>query len=384
MKRATLMIDSGAFSAWRRGAVIDIDQYADFLHQNIELIDYYVNLDVIPGEFGRVPSQAEVDASANASWENFLHLRGRGLESIPVFHQGEDFKWLETMLVAGCKYVGISPANDRTTKEKKLWLDRVFAVIPKGPGGYPLVKTHAFGMTSTYLIFRYPWFSVDSSSWAITAGMGNILLPGRSLSKPPLAVKITRAESKSQHSDKDYWSLTDAQKVAIDQHLAACGIRREHAEDRFHFRAAINAMFFVSVQQEVNRRRGEHGKHPVASPGRLITEDNLASHPEATSTSEFRFFFAIWLSQYHMYSVARAAGQNCLISFVHFQDGKNAEYLEKMANRGAEFEQYLNDLFTEETYNEHNFKGNTSPKPRPLTSSRRRSILHPLPDPHSV
>ena len=92
MRRATLMIDSGAFSAWRRGAKIDLDHYADFIREHIELIDYYVNLDVIPGEFGRIPDQSEVDASASASWDNFLYLRDRGLESIPVFHQGEDFK----------------------------------------------------------------------------------------------------------------------------------------------------------------------------------------------------------------------------------------------------------------------------------------------------
>lgn len=176
MPGMTLWLDSGAFSAWNSGTEIDLDHYIAFIKANIEHLDYYVNLDVIPGSFGVVPTAAEVEASAEASWQNMLLMEAEGLKPIPVFHMGEQFKWLRRMVEHGCEYIGISPANDRTTAAKRVWLDRVFHEITDA-AGHPVVRTHAFGVTAIDLLIRYPWYSADSTTWIMIAARGRILMP---------------------------------------------------------------------------------------------------------------------------------------------------------------------------------------------------------------
>jgi hypothetical protein len=72
--------------------------------------------------------------------------------------------------------VGISPANDRSTSGKRVWLDEVFYHITDADG-WPVVKTHGFGMTSVELMWRYPWFSCDSTSWSLMGGYGKVMIP---------------------------------------------------------------------------------------------------------------------------------------------------------------------------------------------------------------
>jgi hypothetical protein len=43
--------------------------------------------------------------------------------------------------------------------------------------GMPKIKVHGFGLTSLPLMLRYPWYSVDSTSWVITGRLGSIYVP---------------------------------------------------------------------------------------------------------------------------------------------------------------------------------------------------------------
>ena len=72
-----LIIDSGAFSVWSNGGVIDIDKYAEFCSSLKEILPktinlYIVNLDVLPGKFGERPTKEQREESAKKGWENML------------------------------------------------------------------------------------------------------------------------------------------------------------------------------------------------------------------------------------------------------------------------------------------------------------------------
>lgn len=158
------MLDSGAFSAWTKKINIDLDEYIDFCLQHLDYIDYVINLDVIPGEFGQkaLPVE-EIERSASEGWANYEYMTKQGIPKeklIHIFHQGEDFKWLEK-IVDAMPYIGLSPANDRSTSEKMQWLDDCMKYVCDDKG-YPKVKWHGFAVTSLRLMFRYPWYSVDS------------------------------------------------------------------------------------------------------------------------------------------------------------------------------------------------------------------------------
>ena len=170
----TFTLDSGAFSVWSNGGTIDIDKYIAFAKELREKLPpqvklNVVNLDVLPGEFGRTPAQLEREQSAEAGWNNMLKLEAAGLKVIHVYHQHEDLKWLDKMR-EHLPYIGISPANDCSMKEKLQFMDSCYARITD------TVKTHGFAVTSADQLYRYPLFSADSSTWTSAARFGTIPL----------------------------------------------------------------------------------------------------------------------------------------------------------------------------------------------------------------
>ncbi len=167
-----IILDSGAFSVWSNGGTVSLENYGEFarrflniLPEDIEL--NIVNLDVLPGKWGHIPSKEDIAASAEKGWENMLYLESKGLKVIHIFHQHEDFAVLDR-LRNHSDYIGISPANDVSQAEKDRWLREVFSTI-KGT-----IKTHGFAVTSAKQVFGYPFYSVDSSSWIAPARFGRV------------------------------------------------------------------------------------------------------------------------------------------------------------------------------------------------------------------
>ena len=202
-----LMLDSGAFSAWKSRIEIDWDEYLheyiSYCIENQTYLDTIVNLDVIPGEFGRKPTVTEVEASAEQGYSNLKRMEEHGLSPIPVFHQGERWCWLERLIDEDYTYIGISPANDRSTRAKRDWLDDVFEILPSS------IRTHAFGMTQVDLLYRFPFYSCDSMTWFIAASNGGVMVPILAtwprllLERQPKIVKVTyKSRHHSDHYDK--------------------------------------------------------------------------------------------------------------------------------------------------------------------------------------
>ena len=190
MKRndVKLLCDSGAFTSWNlamrkkqegdpnwKNFLVDIYKYIAFVKEHEDIIWRAVNLDVIPGEQGREPGFEEIEIAAQQGFDNLKIMQAHGINAIHVYHQGEDLKWLDKMIVEGaCDYIGVSPCNDYSTERKQAWLDQVFRYLGEK---YPHIKTHGFGVTAGVLVKRYPWYSTDSSSYSMTAAMGAILTP---------------------------------------------------------------------------------------------------------------------------------------------------------------------------------------------------------------
>lgn len=250
-----LILDSGAFSAWTKKVEIKIDDYIAFIKSTIDVVDHYVNLDVIPAEFGRKPTEEEVEASAQASWDNMVYMESEGLHPIPVYHMGEGLEWLDKLINHGCDYIGISPANDRTTKQKIEWLDMVFNHICD-KDGIPCIKTHGFGVTSLPILYRYPWYSCDSMSWLRHAAYGSILVPKYDhhakvmrydLSPHIVAFsdKSSSRKEKGKHFET-YGKLT--QKFILD-YITERGYTAEDLKTDHYKRAEMCAIFFMEVSE---------------------------------------------------------------------------------------------------------------------------------------
>lgn len=161
-KKVNLFLDSGAFSAFTKGVSITIDEYCQFIKQHSDCISLYANLDVI--------------GDPVASYRNQMYMERQGLSPIPCFHYGEDEVWLRRYLEK-YEYIALGGMVPISTPDLVDWLDQIFPTFLCDPSGMPRVKVHGFGLTSLRLMLRYPWYSVDSTSWVMTGRMGSVLVP---------------------------------------------------------------------------------------------------------------------------------------------------------------------------------------------------------------
>lgn len=169
-----LIIDSGAYSAWTQHKRIRVRDYANFCLKMQEILGgnlkylIFVNLDVIPTS----RHSTDTEASAEESYYNYLYLKkDRGLDPLLyVFHEGEDFKWLEKIKTKET-YIGLSPDSTGALhrsqgQEIRNWLKKCFSVLGRG------YKTHSFGYLSPRLLTEFPFYSADSALCLLHSAYG--------------------------------------------------------------------------------------------------------------------------------------------------------------------------------------------------------------------
>ena len=168
--KVELFLDSGAFSAWTQKIEINIEDYINFIQEHENVIDVYANLDVI-GVGGKQPNEL----TAKKTLENQKIMEEKGLSPLPCFHFGEPFKYL-VYYVQNYDYVALGVAGN-IGKKLVPWLNNCFSKYICNERGLPKIKVHGFAVTSLSLMLRYPWYSVDSTSWVVTGRMGSIFIP---------------------------------------------------------------------------------------------------------------------------------------------------------------------------------------------------------------
>lgn len=140
------IMDSGAFSAYKSGYAIDLDEYIRFCKERVEndkALKEVTALDVIGDDRG--------------SLDNANAMRDAGLDVIPVFHIGDDWGILEEYC-SGYNKVGLSCRFGEPVKESYRFLNRCFA--KRWPH-----KFHSFGWVDEKMLMRFPFHSSDTASW---------------------------------------------------------------------------------------------------------------------------------------------------------------------------------------------------------------------------
>jgi len=136
--------DSGAFSAKTLGAEVQLDKYAAWLKKWRHWWGAMANLDVIGDPDGTARNQSELEVM--------------GLPVLPVFHAGSDFAVLDR-LADRYDYIALGGMVGKQVKVLDRWIAKCHRTVGDR------VRFHGFGMTSWPLMLKFPWRSVDSSSW---------------------------------------------------------------------------------------------------------------------------------------------------------------------------------------------------------------------------
>lgn len=255
-----LLLDSGAFSAWKRGIEINLSEYISYIKKHEHLLESYVNLDVIPGKPGQPTSRAEVERAAQASHDNLRKMKKAGLQPMPVFHFGEDFKWLTLLLNEKEPYIGIGGLVAIPQPEQIEWLDEVFSLLTNKKG-WPIVKTHGFGVASFDLLKRYPWTTCDATSWALTAAYGSIYCPlfrdGKpDYAQPPAKFTVSTADRKGGETPSDHYTrFGPLIRKQVETYLRdEVGVEIEDAAKDYEVRARAIVHFMLRFQDAIGEQ----------------------------------------------------------------------------------------------------------------------------------
>lgn len=192
---AKIMLDSGAFTLYQKykknNEVLPeevlqqyVDDYIDFLNEWGEDLFCFVAVD-------SVPDPTNVDQSfAQKTWDNYLYMYSKLKESvrdklIPVFHYGEDFKWLRNMLEyrhedgSPVDYIGLAISLEGTRKVRITWGQECMKIIERSSN--PNVKTHAFGVGVKSVLDNINVTSTDATSWVKRAAYGMISIDDKTI-----------------------------------------------------------------------------------------------------------------------------------------------------------------------------------------------------------
>jgi hypothetical protein len=179
-RRARVLIDSGAFTAFTQGKLIRPEEYAEWAHgfrgrwsEKLAFLRFF-NLDVIGDQ--------------DASWKNQAVIERAGIPVIPIVTYGADLKHVERALEYDYFALGglVPYAKDR--ERLGAWLDRCFAVVTQAyrrRGVMP--KVHLLGIAQKWAIERYPCYSSDVSSWISGLRFGKTSALGSQRSLPKYA-----------------------------------------------------------------------------------------------------------------------------------------------------------------------------------------------------
>lgn len=219
-----VFLDSGAFSAFSKGISVNINEYCDYIHRNADIIEF--------------PSVLDAIGDPDGTWRNQEEMERQGTNPLPCFHFGEPDAVLEYYL-SKYEYITIGGMVPISTPQLRIWLDRIWAQYLTHPDGTPKVKVHGFGLTSLPLMFRYPWYSVDSSTWVQWAANGMILIPGKA-GQVDVSNKSSRRKQRGQHMD----SVAPIETEAIETEIRSMGGDPDRLRDLYYSRWAWNAWAF--------------------------------------------------------------------------------------------------------------------------------------------
>lgn len=247
MAGVKIFLDSGAFSANSKGVTIDVYEYIEFIKKWEKYIDVYVNLDVI--------------GDGQKSWDNLRIMEDAGLTPMPVFHGLDNIKWLKRMLDEKYAYIGVggiagSDSGKVVGSKKMSIISRLWNDYLTDSDGLPLVKVHGFGITDVMLLVKFPWWSVDSTSWMNASRHGTILVPQlkggkQNYTVKPLGITISADSPRRNKFGEHFDTMSLREREYIIGYLKDMNVTVEDCRTDYIARDKVCIMFYQRVVENL-------------------------------------------------------------------------------------------------------------------------------------
>lgn len=263
-----VMVDSGAYSAWTKKESLDLDGYIAYIHAMLKKDPdiLYVNLDVI--------------GDGKGSYDNWREMVRQGLNPIPVYHVVTEVIWLEKYLKK-VDYIGLGAIVKMSSDARTISLDRIFEDYLIDEERMPKFKVHGMGITSFPLMKRYPWYSIDSTSW-LQAGMyGKVLLPRRrngewAYTTNPRVLSFSNQSPSVKEKGKHFDNVSPHERHLLKMYLEETGYKEGVSKmvdgeevvvgagvyNRWEPRTFLNALYFARFVSQLPWPRPFNAERP--------------------------------------------------------------------------------------------------------------------------
>ena len=228
----SLFLDSGAYSAFTQNIDIHIDEYIEYIKTNREFISIFAVLDSI--------------GDPEKTLKNQLYMELKGLLPLPCFHYGEDHRYLQ-YYVEKYKYIALGGMVKKPKNQLRYWLDEIWGKYLVNTDGTAKVKIHGFGMTSVSFMKRYPWYSVDSTSWVLTGRFGTVFCNVGDYNKIIISNKGDMAGA------SHYCQLGKHSQERVQNYFANLGegYTIEELADDYKKRDEVNILYFLDLEKQL-------------------------------------------------------------------------------------------------------------------------------------
>lgn len=219
-----------------------LGNYIAFLQDFGSEYDFYVTLDII--------------MSGELTWDIQKTMEQEGLNPVPVFHLNEPWKYWEKY-IDNYDYIGLGGLGQDIPVERfRPFGDKAFSKIwdKKGP---PKNKIHGFAVNSTAVLLRYPYYSVDASSWTAFARNGVVCIPvptwshgkitGYDYLKPPYSMPCG---SRSTHKNKHLLNQCGLSQDVAEEYVRYCGFELDQTEE-YWVRDIINIKYYLGMERSI-------------------------------------------------------------------------------------------------------------------------------------
>jgi hypothetical protein len=217
--KGRLFLDCGAYSAMKQGKQVDLDAYIEFVKNHKEGLTIFAALDVIGGD-------------PEDTLKNCLYMEEHGVHPVPVYHGGEDWKYLD-YYAERYDYIALGGIAGLVVNKNNIknLMDHIFHK-------YPNHKFHAFGITILDILREFPFYSADSTSWLMSGAMGSIMTPYGNV----------YVSSKGTKDPSHYDYKSPAEKKVILDYIESRGMTLEQVQTDYNYRLLLNAQHINDFQ----------------------------------------------------------------------------------------------------------------------------------------
>lgn len=158
-------LDSGAYSAFTQKKEINLTRYCNFIDAHYEHITTFAGLDAI-GD----PDQTQ---------KNCAVMYEKGFAALYTYHYGESLEVLKNAVLR-YDYIAIGGMVGAGERNLQVFLQDIWRLMVNDDGT-PKLKVHGFGLTNYEIIKRFPWYSIDSTTYLNGSRFGHLIFNNKQI-----------------------------------------------------------------------------------------------------------------------------------------------------------------------------------------------------------